>query len=256
MVIFKDNFNMKKAEAIQYKSFELLEVTTTISNQLIRFLTIYRPPPSKKNKLRFTMFKDEFQNFAIEKSLCNGNLILIGDFNIHVENENDSQGKWLIELFDSHLEQHIREPTHDAKKPKPSRKTFKYRKTKNIDIVAFKRTTVEAEVSKKVEACASVNEKIFFLSNTISNVLEAHAPQKVKSIVIRPNCEWYTDGLRKAKQERRKSERRWKKSRLEIDRQLYVPIKNKVNDMIKSSKRKYFKDKLFEAKGNCKEYTS
>ncbi|GFS26178.1 ATP-dependent DNA helicase, partial [Elysia marginata] len=91
MVIFKDNFNMKKAKAIQYKSFELLEVTTTVLNQLMRFLTIYRPPPSKKNKLTFTMFKYEFQNFAMEKSRCNGNLILIGDFNIHVENQNDSQ---------------------------------------------------------------------------------------------------------------------------------------------------------------------
>ncbi|GFR92601.1 ATP-dependent DNA helicase [Elysia marginata] len=55
MVVFKDNFNMKKAEAIQCKSFELIEVTTTISNQLMRFLTIYRPPPSKKNKLIFTI---------------------------------------------------------------------------------------------------------------------------------------------------------------------------------------------------------
>ncbi|GFS18081.1 hypothetical protein ElyMa_003255400 [Elysia marginata] len=161
-----------------------------------------------------------------------------------------------MELFDLlNLEQHIREPTHDgghtldllvtqknnsfiqfdkveeyhfsdhksihfilsAKKPKPSRKTLKYRKTKNIDIEAFKRSILEAEVSKKVEACASVNEKINVLSSTISNVLEAHAPQKVKSIVIRPNCKWYTDVLRKAKQERRKAERRWKKSRLEID---------------------------------------
>ncbi|GFR92603.1 ATP-dependent DNA helicase [Elysia marginata] len=228
----------------------------------------------------------------MEKSLCNGNLIFIGDFNIHVENENDSQAKWLMELFDSlNLEQHIREPTHDgghtldllvtqknnsfvkfdkveechfsdhksihfiisAKKPKPSRKTLKYRKTKNIDIEAFKRSIVEAEVSKKIKACASVNEKINVLSNTISNVLEAHAPQKVKSIVIRQNCKWYTDGFRKTKRERRKAERRWKKSRLEIDRQLYVTIKNKVNDMIKSGKRKYFKDKLFEVKGNCKE---
>ncbi|GFR72657.1 ATP-dependent DNA helicase [Elysia marginata] len=139
------------------------------------------------------------------RKVCNGNLILIGDFNTRVENENDSQGKWLIELFDSlNLEQHIREPRHDgghtldllvmqknnsfikfdkveecrfsdlksihftisAKKPKPSRKTLKYRKTKNIDIEAFKRSIVEAEVSKKVEACASVNEKInvFFLA--------------------------------------------------------------------------------------------
>ncbi|GFR85285.1 reverse transcriptase-like protein [Elysia marginata] len=122
-----------------------------------------------------------------------------------------------------------------------------------MDMEAFKRSILEAEDSKKVEACASVDEKINVLSNTISNVLEAHSPQKVKSIVIRPNCKWYTDGLRKAKQERRKAERRWEKSRLEIDRQLYVTIKNKVNDMIKSSKRKYFKDKLFEAKGNCKE---
>ncbi|GFR86943.1 ATP-dependent DNA helicase [Elysia marginata] len=104
---------MKKAEPIQCKSFELL-VVTTISNQQMRFLTIYRPPPSKKNKLTFTMFKDEFQNFVMEKSLC-GNLILIGDFIIHVENENDSQGKWLMELFDSlNLKQNIREPTHDG----------------------------------------------------------------------------------------------------------------------------------------------
>ncbi|GFR83592.1 ATP-dependent DNA helicase [Elysia marginata] len=139
----------------------------------MRFLTIYRPPPSKKNKLTFTMFKDEFQNFAMEKSLCNGYLIFIGDFNIHVENENGSQGKWLMELFYSlNLKQHIRELTHDgghtldllvtqknnsfvkveechfsdhksihfiisAKKPKPTRKTLKYRKTKDIDMEAY-----------------------------------------------------------------------------------------------------------------------
>ncbi|GFR97234.1 reverse transcriptase-like protein [Elysia marginata] len=195
-----------------------------------------------------------------------------------------------MELFDSlNLELHIREPTHDgwqtldllvtpknnsfikfdkveechfsdhksihfiisANKPKPSRKTLKYRKTKNIDIEAFKRSIVEAEVSKKVEAYASVNEKINVLSNTTSNVLEAHAPQKVKSIVIRPNCEWYTDGLRKAKQERRKAERRWKKSRLEIDRQLYVTIKNKVNvieKVVSQRLRDYLKSSNLDTK--------
>ena len=79
-------------------------------------------------------------------------------------------------------------------------------------------------------------------------IIDLLAPVKTKNVPIRPNSHWFTDELRTLKQERRCAERKWRKSRLEIHRQTYVYAKNKVNDMLVKSKKKYFKERIFETK--------
>ena len=44
--------------------------------------------------------------------------------------------------------------------------------------------------------------------STVNSVLESHAPQTTKTVVIRPNTQWYDANLRRAKTVRRRLERR------------------------------------------------
>jgi hypothetical protein len=54
-------------------------------------------------------------------------------------------------------------------------------------------------------------------NSELSKVLEKHASLQTKQLILRPNTEWYTEELRMAKQDRRKSERRMRKTQLIVD---------------------------------------
>ena len=53
------------------------------------------------------------------------------------------------------------------------------------------------------------------------SLIDKHAPMQTKRITLRPNTEWYSDELRASKIERRRAERKMKKSRLTVDKQIY-----------------------------------
>ena len=68
----------------------------------------------------------------------------------------------------------------------------------------------------------------------------------------RGHVEWYTPAIRKAKQERRQSERKWRKTELEVHRQRYVQLKSNVNMMISNAKTEYYKTIIAENKSDPK----
>ena len=53
-------------------------------NNGIHYITIYRPPPSQANGFTLAKFYEEFEEFLQELSLLPGKLVMLGDFNIHV----------------------------------------------------------------------------------------------------------------------------------------------------------------------------
>ena len=52
----------------------------------------------------------------------------------------------------------------------------------------------------------------------LSIMLDRHTPKVTKTITVRPNTEWYDETIHQVRQRRRQLDRRWKKSKLEIDR--------------------------------------
>lgn len=70
---------------------------------------MYRPPPSSANKLNTDIFRDEFSLF-LEDLLS---FFLVGDFNFHVDVQNDHYASRFIDILESlDLKQHVTEPTH------------------------------------------------------------------------------------------------------------------------------------------------
>jgi hypothetical protein len=52
-------------------------------------------------------------------------------------------------------------------------------------------------------------------------LINKHAPLQRKTITLRPNAPWYTEELREEKHNRRKAERLWLKTMMEIHHQLF-----------------------------------
>ena len=90
-------------------------------------------------------------------------------------------------------------------------------------------------------------------NTTLLEVLNKHAPMKEKEVVLCPHAPWYTDTVRRAKQERRKAERRWKKTNLTIYRDILKEKQQEANALCEEAKADYYNKKIDETKKNSQE---
>ena len=58
---------------------------------------------------------------------------------------------------------------------------------------------------------------------------------------------WYNQMIHEARRLRRRSENKWRKSRLEVDKQIFLEKKAEVDRLINQAKSEYFKNQLFSA---------
>ena len=81
-------------------------------------------------------------------------------------------------------------------------------------------------------------------NKNVLDTLNTHAPSKKRTISNRPSAPWYTLEIKQAKQHRRAAERKWKKTKLTIDKQIYEHHINIVKEMILLEKKKFFNNKI------------
>ena len=179
-----------------------------------------------------------------------GHLILLSDFNIHVDDENNKEAEMFSYLlFISNLHQHVKCTTHlhghtldlvitrkddnileniavadtltdhrliliDLKmfKPKLKHQTQKLRKTKNIDLDAFV-NDINNSAMQEISAIEDIKNMIQTYNTTLTQILEQHAPLKEKKITKRSHVPWYNDDIKDAKLEQRKLEIKWRKTK-------------------------------------------
>ncbi|XP_033123422.1 uncharacterized protein LOC117122069 [Anneissia japonica] len=72
-------------------------------------------------------------------------------------------------------------------------------------------------------------------------LLDKHAPEVLRTVTFRPHTPWYSDQLRNAKCVKRCSERRWKKSGLEVDRQIFRDDCKKYRSLLNKAKTDHYK---------------
>jgi hypothetical protein len=68
------------------------------------------------------------------------------------------------------------------------------------------------------------------------------APLKTKTITSRTDAEWNNEQIREAKQGRRRAERRWRGSQLQVDKEIFIEHRHKVNELIDVSKRDHYRN--------------
>ena len=102
-VIINNQINVKSRMIVinpEITSFESMEVVITVGSITIRLSVIYRIPPVKsKNGLKQGTFCNEFNDYLEKLSCKNGNIVIVGDFNIDWLNTHGSERKQFCNIL-------------------------------------------------------------------------------------------------------------------------------------------------------------
>ena len=249
------------------KSFESTNILISSGSCSVRLIVIYRPDRSKRNPHSFGDFLTEFTEMLHGLVLDRSNLLIVGDFNVHVNDTGDVEARRFLDCLTSYsMVQHVTFPTHvhghtldllisrstetivsnvssvyldisdhdhivvcdlQLQRPPPLRKHVSSRHFKGMDLKALKEDLSDSAVMGSF--FESAEDALAIYTNTFTELLDKHAPSMEKMITIRPNTEWYSDEIREEKQRRRQLERQWQKSGLEVHRQMYCKQRLHVN---------------------------
>ena len=205
--------------------------------------------------------------------------MLVGDFNFHIDRQTDCDAKRFVSILDSFdLVQHVAGPTHRdghtldlvitrasekelvsnccvgqrisdhfavhcnlaLVKPSLERKVISYRKTRSIDFDKFRQDLANSSLLSDSSDHADLDALVGAFNDTLSHLVDSHAPLKTRTITIRPHFPWYTDEIAAEKRKRRSLERRWRSSRFSGDYENYVTQCNIVNNMLRAAKVSYY----------------
>ena len=107
-LLYKANLHVKTRLSHDYRSFEYLD-STIVNTRTVRLISVYRPPPSPANGLTVDIFLDEFGSLLEELVVTDAELLIVGDFNFHMDDLIDVNairfGR-LLDTFD--LQQHVK----------------------------------------------------------------------------------------------------------------------------------------------------
>jgi len=235
-LLYKKSLDLKKITISKFKSFEIMGMLLNAS-----------PTPS------------EFSQFLEQFSIHSPSFLLVGDFNFHVEDPCNQHAQEFLNILNIfNLTQHVKHPTykdqhildlvitnencnfidkiivsdpmisdHSAvfceiftNKPRFEMVVSKCRKINSIKIESFVKDITECSlVTSPADDITGITLQYH---SELQSLLDVHAPSKQRIVSRRPPTPWYTEEIKTEKVKRRKLERTWRKSRLTIDRDIFV----------------------------------
>ncbi|XP_072041020.1 uncharacterized protein [Amphiura filiformis] len=283
-VIYKASLNFKITKLnYDFVTFEYASVNDPING--IQYIIVYRPPPSAKNRLLLSDYLNEFEDFLGEISLFPQKVVMLGDFNIHVNLPSKPEVKRFLACVEANgFQQHVMKPTHihgntldlilsrpsdnliqstdvhnngmspdhfmvlcdvNCSKPSLTKKMVKCRNFKAIDRDKFVSDLCNSLNDMTPDAVCDVY--IHDYDTKISTILNVHAPETTKARTIRPRYPWYNDNIKDQRKVRRRLERKWRKHGSLVDKQAYLEQKSYVNGLIETAKKEFYHEKLASA---------
>ncbi|XP_071832509.1 uncharacterized protein [Apostichopus japonicus] len=263
-----------------YCSFEYMDSNFTSRTSAVRILTIYRPPPSRKNKLTCKLFFEEFSSLLETLATHPGYIVITGDFNFHVDDPLNQDAAFFLELLDSAgFQQHVDEPngTHRhghtldliiSRKTTPlvsqvsvltgmpsdhspvkcvlniTRPSAVEVETDSRNLKAIDISEFKRDIADLPLSSGPISDLAERYDTVLRHLLDEHAPLKHRTITLRPHAPWYSDELQQAKQQRRRLERRMMKSGSMIDRQLYFEKCELYRNLLDVAKQNYHRDQI------------
>jgi hypothetical protein len=96
-----------------FTHFEHMDCTLSIGDVTIRLCVIYRPPPSKDNGFKNSVFFNEWCTYLSNLASITKEVIITGDLNFHLDDMNDSDARHFTSTLSEHgLVQHVVGSTH------------------------------------------------------------------------------------------------------------------------------------------------
>ena len=290
-LLFKSTFSMKMESTASFKSFEALQANVSSNSHSLKLIVIYRPENVEYGgqRIPFSLFLEEFASLLDTFVLHPSEVILTGDFNIWVDDLNDPRTRQFMNLLSTYgMKQHVTEKTHihghtldllitrdsnntlsdvsvvpgisdhyavhcslDLERPPPARKTVTTRPLRTMDSEQFRTGALESlsAINFKTDSITSCVESY---NNSLSELIDRLAPQKTRSVVVKPSSPWMTEDIHAAKCLKRRLERKWRRTKSDYDRKAYTKQRQVVSSMIEHSKTEYYSQCVSECVGNQK----
>ena len=106
-LLFQSCFNIKLQPRRKFISFEYIDLLLNSVDKSIRIVIVYRPLPSNTNGFTPAMFLDEFSTFLEQYVTIPGRLLIVSDFNFHVDTCDSQHVAAFFQLLDVfNLNQH------------------------------------------------------------------------------------------------------------------------------------------------------
>ena len=97
---------------------------------------------------------------------------------------------------------------------------------------------------------SSVIESVDLYNNTLSHLLDIHAPVKIKTVSFSRSSPWFTSELRKLKAAGRVLERRSKASGLTVHRQIYREHRRAYSKALRDARSTFYSNIINNTPGN------
>ena len=273
-LIYKSNLSVKAVNTQQPESFELLDVMIEQGRHCLQLLVVYRPHKiasfheeiaelltqhaSNHNKvlivgdfnihwdvhddydarkLRSTLDETGFYQHVTWPTHVAGHTL---DLIISKTEESIVESAWPTSLLSDHIASHGR--LHMMKPPR-ERKVVTSRCYKRLD-----HNALAVETERTLQLTAQLNEgaderdldnAYDRLLEDLKEMLDRHAPCMTREMTIRPDTRWMTDTILDAKREKRKCERVWRNTQLQVHLEAYKRKRDELTNLIQNARMRY-----------------
>ena len=244
-LIAHDNIKVKLIDDKNCRTFQYTKWLLTTSHSEFTCIVLYHPSYTNSTKLTNQDFLDEFTEWSTHMLADNNNLLLLGDLNIYIDEENDNdannfrdtmEARGIIQhvKFSMHKANHIKDHIYtelfsdikvtgcgkgdlisdhhiivfNTSIPKPKLTTIgiSYRKLKKVNPTDF---------AQKISNTTypGLNSRIEALKDQLSKALDELAPLTTKRLNARWTVPWFTDHIIDLKRSMRRKHKKWKKYR-------------------------------------------
>ena len=271
----------------KFTSFEYFQLDISANNKTMSLFPIYRPEP---NMVSMDTFFSEFSSYLEMISILSHEILILGDFNVHMDmKDNPNSRKFMDIVSGFNLVQHVMESSHESghildlvisrrndfvsnviageyfsdhkvisfniklRRLISERKIVTSRNYKNMDTNSFLRDINARLLNVQSPSTIDEFENLVDSYDTImSDLIEKYAPLKTRTINLRPKAPWMDMNIIKEKKIKRKYERKWRSSKLYVDKLIYKDQKKKYDKLLNTSHRKYLSNLVLDNQNDPK----
>ncbi len=279
-ILYKEKFKISQLTLPAYSSFESLALKIDGAIPTI-LTTIYRPPKSNN------AFLTELSELLTYLCSMSSNVIMLGDFNIHIDNDSNAFTSEFLSCLDCFgMQQFNTLPTHSKGhtldlvccsgiapynctvsdlsisdhllvsfcaqlavfKVNPCR-PITFRNIKNIDVPTL---VDELAIFSSKSDFSTVDELVSYYNDELNMILDDLAPVKTQTVSFVHSTPWFTPELRELKTKGCRLERLYIRSGLTVHKEMYAEnIQNYKNALVKA-KSDYYSNIIGVSNGNSR----
>ena len=278
-VFYDATIRCQRVELPSFSSFEALCVRFSAGGSVWLLLTIYRPGSTAVGQLFLNELGSVLETLAVE----NVPIVIGGDMNIHVENQSATVVQDYIDLLQSmDLHQHVVGPTHKsggtldhvitqseynitslkvaipdlischslitcclpAALPGALPVATVVRSWRSVDKAALIQAITESPLGSVPDDNVTVDELYKMYNSTLREIADMFAPERTVQVRTRPMSPWFDAECRAARRQCRHAERRFRRTRTDDDKNVYIEACKKKHETLEEKRNQYWTDRV------------